>query len=217
MKPWAQVFRESSGSTPSPGLGEDGKAQRRDKGKTVIEREAGFEREACEESDGIGGEEDSELAGSVDASIGQVREKAGVRGEEGSEDPSVQACEEAPRELKQEEVPDGHMQAEQPEGESASRRIDGKAVEGSLVTLLRMVNVPEVVWSGVAGFMVWWACLCWAITYAIGVVFWRLFPEEEAVEERAPLDRTTKAKRDREGRGKGKAKGKGGAGGSKVA
>lgn len=215
MKPWAQVFRESSGLTPSSGLGEDGKAHGRDKGETVNEREGDVERTAREESDGIGAEHDSKLDGCVDASIAQVGEKAGFRVKEGSEDLSVQPCEESLRELKQGEVNNGHMQGEQPEGESAaSEQIEGKVVESSLVTLLRLINVPEVVWSGVTGFVAWWACLCWAITYAIGVVFWRLFPEEEAVEERAPLDRTTKAKRDREGRGKGKSKGKGGAGGS---
>ncbi|CAN0007653.1 unnamed protein product [Ectocarpus sp. 6 AP-2014] len=66
---------------------------------------------------------------------------------------------------------------------------------------------PEAFWSGVAGFLAWWACLSWAVTYAVGVAFWFVFPEDVSVTERVPTDRTTKGKKERV---KGKAKAKGG-------
>lgn len=61
--------------------------------------------------------------------------------------------------------------------------------------------------SGVGGFLAWWACLSWAVTYAIGVGFWWLFPEDESAEERTKADTTTKGKKEKV---KGKAKAKGG-------
>lgn len=78
----------------------------------------------------------------------------------------------------------------------------GKAIGG-------IPRLPEAVWSGALGFLLWWACLSWAMSYSIGVVFWRLYPEDTGVKERAPRDRTTKGKRgEKDGRGKGKGKGK---------
>ncbi|CAB1120915.1 unnamed protein product [Ectocarpus sp. CCAP 1310/34] len=68
-------------------------------------------------------------------------------------------------------------------------------------------EIPEAFWSGVAGFLAWWACLSWAVTYAVGVAFWFVFPEDVSVTERVPTDRTTKGKKERV---KGKAKAKGG-------
>lgn len=63
--------------------------------------------------------------------------------------------------------------------------------------------------SGVSGFLAWWACLSWAVTYAIGVGFWWLFPEDESAVERSRADTTTKGKKEKV---KGKAKAKGGGG-----
>lgn len=85
------------------------------------------------------------------------------------------------------------------------------SVMGMFMDLPRL---PEVVWSGSMGFLSWWACLSWALTYGLGVVFWRLYPEERGVGERAPRDTTTKSKRGaKDGRGKGKAKGRAGGAG----
>lgn len=86
---------------------------------------------------------------------------------------------------------------------------------GSVVDIyMKIPRLPEVVWSGSMGFVSWWACLSWALTYGLGVVFWRLYPEERGVEERAPRDTTTKSKRvGKDTRSKGKAKGKAGGAG----
>lgn len=94
---------------------------------------------------------------------------------------------------------------------------EGAGRTGGLFSVLwGLPSMPEGVWAGFMGLMMWWACLSWGITYAIGVVFWRLFPEDEGVDARAPRDRTTKGKRDKDSRGKGKGKGKGGSGTGKA-
>lgn len=67
-------------------------------------------------------------------------------------------------------------------------------------------GLPEAVWSGIAGFLAWWASLSWAVTYAIGVVFWKIYPEDVSVEERGRRDRTTKGKKDKVRGGKAKSK-----------
>lgn len=109
---------------------------------------------------------------------------------------------------------------------AAAAAADGSGVVGEegggpadsprdLVGLLeRMPEFPEAFWSGVAGFLAWWACLSWAVTYAMGVVFWLVYPEDVSAVERGPSDTTTKGKREK-GKGKAKAKGasKGGGGG----
>ncbi|CAM9115444.1 unnamed protein product, partial [Pylaiella littoralis] len=79
---------------------------------------------------------------------------------------------------------------------------------GSAAVLARKLpEFPAAFWSGVAGFLAWWACLSWGVTYAIGVAFWRCCPEDVSAVERVPSDTTTKGKREK---GKGKAKAKGG-------
>lgn len=79
---------------------------------------------------------------------------------------------------------------------------------GSAAVLLSKIpDFPTEFWSGIAGFFAWWACLSWAVTYAIGVTFWRLCPEDVSAMERGRSDTTTKGKREK---GKGKAKAKGG-------
>ena len=69
--------------------------------------------------------------------------------------------------------------------------------------LTRVPGFPEAFWTGIAGFFAWWACVSWAVTYALGVAFWQAFPEDNSVEERKRRDMTTKAKREKV---KGKAK-----------
>lgn len=88
--------------------------------------------------------------------------------------------------------------------------------EGLAGAVLNIPGVPEAFWTGITGFFAWWACFSWAVTYAMGVVFWRFCPEEMSVEEKERRDRTTKAKREK-GKGKGKAKARGGGGGTKAA
>lgn len=81
---------------------------------------------------------------------------------------------------------------------------------GSVGVLFSSIpEFPTAFWSGVGGFLAWWACLSWAVTYAIGVAFWRLCPEDVSSTERGRADTTTKGKREK---GKGKAKAKGGGG-----
>lgn len=75
-----------------------------------------------------------------------------------------------------------------------------------------MPEFPEAFWSGVAGFLAWWACLSWAVTYAMGVVFWRVYPEDVSAVEISRPDTTTKGKKEK-GKGKAKAKGASKAGG----
>ena len=74
----------------------------------------------------------------------------------------------------------------------------------------RIPGLPEAFLAELAGFFAWWACVSWAVTYAMGVVFWRCFPEDVRVEQKEKMDRTTKGKKGKgEGRGKGKGKAKG--------
>lgn len=91
-------------------------------------------------------------------------------------------------------------------GDGVEEEGTGSTEGGVMAKFFNVPSLPEAFWYGVMGFLAWWASLSWAITYAIGVLFWRLFPEDESVEERAPRDRTTKAKRDKENRGKGRGK-----------
>lgn len=83
--------------------------------------------------------------------------------------------------------------------------------------LKNIPEVPEAFWSGVAGFLAWWACLSWAVTYAMGVVFWRVYPEDISAVERVRSATTTKGKM-KKVKGKAKAKGgsKGGGGGGEM-
>ncbi|CAM9391804.1 unnamed protein product [Ectocarpus sp. 13 AM-2016] len=83
----------------------------------------------------------------------------------------------------------------------------GLGGEGLAAFVSTIPEIPEAFWSGVVGFLAWWACLSWAVTYAVGVAFWFVFPEDVSVTERVPTDRTTKGKKERV---KGKAKAKGG-------
>lgn len=87
--------------------------------------------------------------------------------------------------------------------------LDGNSssIGGLLGALTEVQGFPMAFWSGVSGFLAWWACASWAVTYALGVAFWQMFPEEDSVEEKERRDRTTKAKREK-GKGKGKAKAK---------
>lgn len=90
---------------------------------------------------------------------------------------------------------------------------DNSSIGGFLGTLAEVKGFPMAFWSGVSGFLAWWACVSWAVTYAIGVAFWQMFPEEDSVEEKERRDRTTKAKREK-GKGKAKAKARGAAKGT---
>eukprot|EP00903_Cladosiphon_okamuranus_P008587 g8237.t1 len=101
----------------------------------------------------------------------------------------------------------------------AATDFDGGPVASSgdpLAGALRnMPDFPEAFWSGVAGFLAWWACLSWAVTYAMGVVFWRVYPEDVSAVELSRSDTTTKGKKEK-GKGKAKAKGAGRRGGGEV-
>lgn len=93
---------------------------------------------------------------------------------------------------------------------AADRGLDGDStsIGGFLGTLMEFEGFPMAFWSGVTGFLTWWACVSWAVTYALGVAFWQMFPEEDSVQEKERRDRTTKAKREK-GKGKAKAKARG--------
>lgn len=103
--------------------------------------------------------------------------------------------------------------------ESGMAGLEGGPVTSSSGDLLagvlrNMPEFPEVFWSGTAGFLAWWACLSWAVTYAMGVVFWRVYPEDVSAVEFGRSDTTTKGKREK-GKGKAKAKGAGKGGGER--
>ncbi|CAM9765829.1 unnamed protein product [Choristocarpus tenellus] len=69
--------------------------------------------------------------------------------------------------------------------------------------------IPEEAWEGILGFLVWWACLSWAVTHACSVAYWRRFPGEEAMTSKGKTERTMKGKKDSEvGVGGRKAKGR---------
>ncbi|CAM9343250.1 unnamed protein product [Scytosiphon promiscuus] len=91
----------------------------------------------------------------------------------------------------------------------------GVSTAGSLANLAaRIPGSPHRAFlSGAAGFLAWWACLSWAVTYAIGVGFWWLFPEDESAVERSRTDTTTKGKKEKvKGKAKAKNGGRGAAG-----
>lgn len=73
-------------------------------------------------------------------------------------------------------------------------------------------ELPKAFWSGAAGFLAWWACLSWAVTYAMGVVFWRVYPEDVSAAERERSDTTTKGKNKVRGKAKAKGGSRGGGG-----
>lgn len=102
------------------------------------------------------------------------------------------------------------MEGGQAEAELLIEQVEGGSTGFSLEKMPGLP--PEAFLTELAGFLAWWACVSWAATYAMGVAFWRFFPEDVRVEERQRTDRTTKGKKDRDGergKGKGKAKGKG--------